>query len=150
VLGAVAVDAGSDAEGLRLLAAADAARAAYGAVDEFAQAAARDARVAAVRLGPDADTVRAAGAALDLRSAIDYAARARGQRKRPSFGWDSLTPTELAVVRLAATGLTNPAIGEQMFISRGTVKTHLAHVYAKLGVKSRTELAAQATRRGLI
>lgn len=150
VLGGLAVDAGRDAEGLRLLAAADAARVTYSAMDPFAQAHTRDARLAAERLGPDADAVRASGAALDLRSAISYAARARGQRKRPSFGWDSLTPTELAVVRLAAAGLTNPAIGEQMFISRGTVKTHLEHVYAKLGVRTRTELATAATRRGLV
>jgi DNA-binding CsgD family transcriptional regulator len=75
--------------------------------------------------------------------------RARGERRRPSFGWDSLTPTELEVVRLAAAGLTNPAIGERLFISRGTVKTHLQHLFAKLGVHTRAELAAAAIRRGL-
>ena len=45
-------------------------------------------------------------------------------------------------------GLTNPQIGERMFISRGTVKVHLSHIYAKLGVSTRSELAAGATRRG--
>jgi DNA-binding CsgD family transcriptional regulator len=53
------------------------------------------------------------------------------------------------VVRLAAAGLTNPAIGERLFISRGTVKTHLLHVFAKLGVRTRAELAAAAIRHGL-
>jgi DNA-binding NarL/FixJ family response regulator len=53
----------------------------------------------------------------------------------------------LEVARLAAQGLTNPAVGERLFVSRGTVKTHLEHVYAKLGVHNRAELAAAAVRR---
>jgi DNA-binding NarL/FixJ family response regulator len=48
------------------------------------------------------------------------------------------------VVRLVADGLTNPEIGSRLFISRATVKTHLSHVYAKLDVSNRTELAALA------
>ena len=76
-------------------------------------------------------------------------ARARGERKRPSAGWESLTPTELRVVGLTAAGLTNPQIAERMFIARGTVKVHLSHVFAKVGVATRAELAAQATKRGL-
>jgi DNA-binding CsgD family transcriptional regulator len=36
-----------------------------------------------------------------------------------------------------------------MFVSRGTVKAHLSHVFAKLGISSRAELAAEATRRGI-
>ena len=47
----------------------------------------------------------------------------------------------------AAEGLTNPEIGERMFISRGTVKIHLSHVYAKLDVRNRSELAALVARR---
>jgi len=49
---------------------------------------------------------------------------------------------------LAAQGLTNPEIGKRLFIGRGTVKTHLSHVFAKLNVSSRAELAAAASRRG--
>ena len=48
------------------------------------------------------------------------------------------------VVRLAVDGLTNPEIGARLFMSRSTVKTHLSHVYAKLGVANRTELAARS------
>jgi DNA-binding CsgD family transcriptional regulator len=81
--------------------------------------------------------------------ACAYARRARGERRRPSFGWDSLTPTELSVVALAADGLTNPEICERLFISRGTVKTHLGHAFAKLGVKTRAELASVATKHAL-
>jgi len=46
-------------------------------------------------------------------------------------------------VRLVAEGLSNPEIGARLFMSRSTVKTHLSHVYAKLGVANRTELAAR-------
>jgi DNA-binding CsgD family transcriptional regulator len=89
------------------------------------------------------------GQTLTMDDAVAYASRARGERKRPSAGWDSLTPTEVDVVRLTAQGLTNPEIGERLFISRGTVKTHLSHVFAKLGIANRSELAAEATRRGM-
>ncbi|MET9314891.1 LuxR C-terminal-related transcriptional regulator [Kribbella sp. NPDC003505] len=79
---------------------------------------------------------------LAMDDAVAYVRRTRGARGRPSSGWASLTPTEEQVVALAVDGLSNPEIGERLFISRGTVKTHLAHVYAKLGVSNRTELAS--------
>lgn len=91
----------------------------------------------------------AEGAGLSLNDAVSYATRARGERVRPSMGWASLTPTELAVVRAVREGLTNPEIGERLFIARSTVKTHLAHVFAKVGVGSRAELAAAAAQRGI-
>jgi DNA-binding CsgD family transcriptional regulator len=86
----------------------------------------------------------AEGIALGLPDAVDYARRSRGRRGRPSSGWASLTPTEQSVVRLAVEGLSNPDIGSRLFMSRSTVKTHLSHVYAKLGVTNRTELATMA------
>ena len=88
-----------------------------------------------------------AGRSLQLDELVAYVQRARGERKRPNSVWDSLTPTELDVVARAAKGLSNPEIGEQMFISAGTVKTHLAHVYGKLHVANRTELTAALARR---
>jgi DNA-binding CsgD family transcriptional regulator len=72
----------------------------------------------------------------------------RGERMRPVLGWASLTPTELRVVEHVAAGLTNPEIASAMFVSRATVKTHLVHVYAKLGLSNRAELAAAAAKRG--
>ncbi len=90
-----------------------------------------------------------AGESLDVDAVVAYVSRARGARKRPSSGWASLTPTELEVVKLTAEGLSNPEIGERLFIGRATVKTHLAHTFTKLGVTSRAELASEATRRGL-
>jgi DNA-binding CsgD family transcriptional regulator len=52
-------------------------------------------------------------------------------------------------VRLVGQHLSNPQIADQLFISRSTVKTHLIHVFAKLNVVSRSQLAAEAARREL-
>jgi len=99
-------------------------------------------------LGDDALTAaHTDGEALSRDEAIAFVRRTRGSRKRPSGGWASLTPTELEIVRHAAAGLTNPEIGERMFISRGTVKVHLSHIYAKLGLRNRSEVTAEAIRR---
>jgi DNA-binding CsgD family transcriptional regulator/tetratricopeptide (TPR) repeat protein len=75
---------------------------------------------------------------MSLDEAVAYVRRTRGTRGRPTSGWASLTPTEQEVVALAVEGLSNPEIGERLFMSRGTVKTHLAHVYAKLASLKRT------------
>ena len=61
-------------------------------------------------------------------------------------GWDSLTPTERQVVALAAEGLTSRQIGDRLYISTFTVGTHLRHVYQKLGINSRLQLAAETRR----
>ena len=149
LLGGLAIDSGGFAEGARLLAAASALHEHMGQRCWVAGEAERDRARAEEELGGDFLRITAEGQQLDAPAAVAYARRARGERRRPSFGWDSLTPTELEVVRLAAAGLTNPVIGERLFISRGTVKTHLQHVFAKLGVRTRAELAAAAIRHGL-
>lgn len=89
----------------------------------------------------------AEGANLSLADAVGYAQRGRGERGRPSHGWGSLTPSERRVVALVAAGLPNREIAAKLFVSLATVKTHLVHVYAKLDLRTRTELAAAATRR---
>jgi DNA-binding CsgD family transcriptional regulator len=83
-------------------------------------------------------------AARALAAARDAGLRTRrfAPRARPRTGWDALSPTEMDVVRLVAEGLTNPAIGERMFISRRTAETHVRHALVKLGVSTRVELAA--------
>jgi DNA-binding CsgD family transcriptional regulator len=98
-------------------------------------------------LGADARTAWAEGGALDWRDASEYARRARGKRKRPRHGWNSLTPTEVKVVDLVAQGLSNPEIATSLLMSRSTVKTHLEHVFTKTGVRNRAELTAEVVRR---
>ncbi|WP_329484537.1 LuxR C-terminal-related transcriptional regulator [Kribbella sp. NBC_01484] len=126
------------ADATRLTAAAAAARTALGYTAPAGRPA--PAGLPAPADGPEPMGVDEAPLSLD--EAVAYARRTRGARGRPSSGWASLTPTEEQVVALAVEGLSNPEIGERLFISRGTVKTHLAHVYAKLGVANRTELAS--------
>ncbi|GIJ42942.1 LuxR family transcriptional regulator [Micromonospora andamanensis] len=92
------------------------------------------------------DDLTAVGERMPYDVVMEFARRGRGRRDRPDAGWDSLTPTELRVVELAVKGLNNPQIAGQLFVSRSTVKAHLAHVYAKLGIANRTELAALAAR----
>ncbi|HEX8066073.1 MAG TPA: LuxR C-terminal-related transcriptional regulator [Thermoleophilaceae bacterium] len=66
------------------------------------------------------------------------------RRRRPGAGWESLTRTEREVAAHAAGGMTNREIAEAMFIAPATVKTHLGRVYAKLGVRSRAQIATEA------
>jgi two-component system NarL family response regulator len=61
-----------------------------------------------------------------------------------------LTPRELATLTLLADGKANKEIASALAISERTVKTHLAHLFAKLGATSRTEAIKVATRRGLV
>jgi DNA-binding CsgD family transcriptional regulator len=78
--------------------------------------------------------------------------RALGVRRRlvttdrPVNGWAALTPTETQVARLIGQGLTNQAVAERLFVSPNTVGTHVRHVFEKLGVRSRTELAGRIAR----
>jgi len=63
---------------------------------------------------------------------------------------EPLTAREIAVLRLAAQGLTNRAIGRELGISDRTVQGHLANIYGKLNVSSRTEAVTEALKRGWI
>ncbi|WP_067574604.1 LuxR C-terminal-related transcriptional regulator [Nocardia acidivorans] len=62
----------------------------------------------------------------------------------------TLSPREIEVLRLVADGHSNREIGRRLFLSETTVKSHLVHIYAKLGVKSRTSAVARARERGAI
>jgi DNA-binding CsgD family transcriptional regulator len=63
---------------------------------------------------------------------------------RPAFGWDSLTDTERHIVDLVAQGLSNREVASQIFLSAHTVAFHLRHVFWKLGLTSRVQLARLA------
>ena len=86
------------------------------------------------------------GATLSADEAVGYAQRGGGERRRPSSGWESLTPAERDVVRLVGEGLANKHIAARLVVSPRTVETHLSHVYTKLGLTSRVQLAQEATR----
>ena len=148
-LGALACAADSHREAARLFGAADAHRQCMGAVRFKIYDAEHHAAVATLRnaLGDaDFESAWAEGAELSTDKAIAYAQRGRGERKRPSTGWASLTPTEMDVVRLVSEGLGNKDIATRLFISPRTVETHLTHVYTKLGLASRVQLAQEAAR----
>ena len=145
----LAAAAGSHREAARLFAAADAARQRSGEVRFKVLDADYKASVAALReaMGDeDFDSAWAEGAALSTEDAIAYAQRGRGERKRPTSGWASLTPTERDVVRLVSEGLANNDIATRLFVSPRTVQAHLTHVYTKLGLSSRVQLAQEAAR----
>lgn len=150
-LAAAACGADSHREAARLFGAADALRERIGATRFKIHDADNAMWVTAAResLGSNVfEEATAEGAALSTAEAIAYAQRGRGERKRPSNGWASLTPTELDVVRLVSEGLGNNDIASRLFVSPRTVQTHLTHVYNKLGVKSRLQLAREAARQG--
>lgn len=92
--------------------------------------------------GADHDAARAREAFRRVRVPVRVPPRAR-----PTFGWESLTRTEDRVAGLVATGATNPEIAERLSVSRRTIETHVSNVLAKLGLRSRTELAVFVARR---
>ena len=148
-LGTLAGGAGGHREAARLFGAAEAIRLRMGAVRFKVWDDGYEASVAVLRnaLGEHAfDAAWAEGAALSVEEAIAYAQRGRGERKRATTGWEALTPTERDVVALVAEGLGNKEVGARPFVSPRTVQTHLTHVYTKLGVTSRMQLAQEAAR----
>jgi DNA-binding CsgD family transcriptional regulator len=96
------------------------------------------------------EPLRAARDLLDSLGARPWADRARTElratgeasRSRTDRGRDLLSPQELQVAELVAAGLTNREIGDQLFLSRRTVGSHLYRIFPKLGITSRAELAA--------
>lgn len=115
-----------------ILAAIDA-----GAVGYLLKDAAPDDLTAAIRAAAAGETTLAPSVA---RRLVDRM-RDRGE---------VLSPREIEILHLVADGLTNADISRELHLSQATVKSHLAHVYTKLQVGSRTAAVAAAKRRGLI
>jgi predicted ATPase/class 3 adenylate cyclase/DNA-binding CsgD family transcriptional regulator len=148
-LASLAASAGRAQHAARLFGAAGEARQRMGAVRFRFYRAGADTSLMMLRKALDDSEFNAAwaeGTALSTDAAITYAQRGRGERKRPASGWGSLTPTELDVARLVKEGLANKDIAARLFVSPRTVQTHLTHVYTKLGLTSRVQLAQEAAR----
>ncbi|MBE7699324.1 response regulator transcription factor [Oerskovia sp. Sa1BUA8] len=97
----------------------------------------RDVLVAGIRAAARGETVLAPTVATRLVTSV----RGAGER---------LTAREAQVLALVARGLSNPAIGRELFISEATVKTHLLRAFAKLGVDDRTRAVTVAIERGIL
>jgi DNA-binding NarL/FixJ family response regulator len=67
-----------------------------------------------------------------------------------SASLQQLTPRERAVLTLVARGMSNPEIAERLFVGESTVKTHVAHVFSKLGARDRIHAVAFAYESGLV
>jgi len=112
------------------------------------------------RVAPDRDAaIEILGRSLTLYTELDAIWDARRVRRRlqelgvrrrivtaepETHGWTALTTSELAVARLVADGLTNREVADRLFVSPHTVNSHLRHVFSKLGINSRVELARLA------
>lgn len=78
------------------------------------------------------------------------ASHVNSRNNSSSYGDESLSQREMQVLRLVAAGATNKQIARDLFISSQTVKAHLATIYGKLGVSSRTEAVMNAVCRGWV
>ena len=148
-LAIVAGEAGNDLLAARLFGAADATRRRMGMVRFKVLDADDESMIATIRdaIGKkDFDAAWAEGAALSIEEAVAYAQRGRGERRRASSGWASLTRAELDVVRLVSEGPGNKDVAVRLFVSPRTVQAHLTHIYTKLGLTSRVQLAQEAAR----
>ncbi|WP_228554665.1 response regulator [Catenulispora pinisilvae] len=105
---------------------------------------------------PREDLIRAVRAAAAgqpvLAPTVAQRLMTRVQAPAPAAGpaGEALTDRELEVLRLVASGATNRETARQLFISEATVKTHLLHTYAKLGVRDRAAAVGEAYKRGLL
>jgi DNA-binding CsgD family transcriptional regulator len=137
VLAAADYYASVDARLLRAEALADAA-ALLAAADRVS--AAREPFDTAIGLYRELDAQWAIRTAAERLRDYGIRPRAGGYRARPARGWESLTPTEAKIARLIADGRSNPEIAAELFLSRNTVQTHVSHILAKFGARSRIEI----------
>jgi DNA-binding CsgD family transcriptional regulator/tetratricopeptide (TPR) repeat protein len=98
--------------------------------------------------------LRAARDGFDALGAVAWGERARRElrasgetsRQRTPGAWDQLTPQELQIAQMAAEGLTNREIGQQLYLSHRTVGSHLYRIFPKVGITSRAQLRAVLDR----
>lgn len=109
------------------------------------------------RVGPEKirsgiHEVMAGGTVLEARIAKrfwNYFQSVKAKPETPQNPW-SLTPVEMDVLRYVAKGLSNAEVGRVMELERRTVRTHLGHIYRKLGVNSHVDAVVLALKAGLV
>ncbi len=99
---------------------------------------------------PRDELIRAVRAAHAGQSVLSPAVAGTLMERLGDHNLGALSPRELEVLRLVAGGATNRAVARQLFVSEATVKTHLLHLYDKLGVRDRAAAVAVAYERGLL
>ena len=99
---------------------------------------------------PREDLFRAIRAAAKGQSFLTpaVAARLMGRMRAPAE--EALTAREIQVLTMVSQGASNKEIGRQLHVSEATVKTHLIHIFEKLGVSDRTQAVTVALQRGLV
>ena len=99
---------------------------------------------------PREELIRAVRAAHRGDSVLSpsVAGRLMGRARRPAS--DAISPRELEVIKLIAGGANNREAAARLFVSEATVKTHLLHVFEKLGVRDRAAAVSEAYKRNLI
>jgi predicted ATPase/DNA-binding CsgD family transcriptional regulator len=101
------------------------------------------------RFKEEGRAMRSAQLAAEINAVLDVAESWQGTPPSALEAPFGLTPRELAVLRLLPSGLSNPQIGEALFISPRTVQTHLSNLYGKLGVSGRAEAITIAVQHGI-
>jgi DNA-binding NarL/FixJ family response regulator len=99
---------------------------------------------------PRAELLRAVQAAAEGQAVLSPPVAARLMSRFRTPGSEPLSQREAEVLQLIAAGTTNREAAARLFISEATVKTHLLHIYAKLGVSDRAAAVAEAFNRGLL
>jgi DNA-binding NarL/FixJ family response regulator len=107
----------------------------------------REQLVSAVRTATSGDALLAPTL---LRRLLDDFVERAGSKPVPAPGLEELTPREEEVLRLMARGLSNAEIADRLVLGEGTVKTHVARVLAKLGVRDRVQAVVVAYESGLV
>ena len=119
----------------------------YDTDDEISQALKAGAKAYVLK---DISADNLVGCIRDVLAGKTYIAPAAAAKLAEGVTRVQLTPREMATLRLLADGKANKEIASELDISERTVKTHLAHLFEKLGVTSRTEAIKVAMRRGLV